>query len=98
MPANRQTIQRDFASLARRLERLKARYHSTSTDLEMILFGRGDAELYPELLSLAADGLKTVRKHHAYFAKYSLYGRRHVLVRAVTDDQRGGASSPGRQG
>jgi hypothetical protein len=67
------SIEGDFASLDERLARLQKRYTCTAAEMGRILFGYGDADLYPQLVSIAAEALKAVRRHHAYFADHNLY-------------------------
>jgi hypothetical protein len=73
MSVNTKTVEGDFASLHGRLARLQKRYGCTIGEIGRILCNRGDADLYPQLVSISADALKVVRRRHAYFAKHALY-------------------------
>ncbi len=66
---------RDFAALRRRLAHLQRRYNAAGKNLhfhfEELSFG--DADLYPCILSLAEDGLRTLERHRRHFAAHALY-------------------------
>ena len=64
---------KDFARLRSRLKLIERRYNPKDENLHFACFSHGDADLYPELLSLAVAGLKTVKRRHAYFANHALY-------------------------
>jgi len=51
-------VLKDFARLLRRLKLIERQYNPNDENLHVENFAYGDADLYPSLLSLAADGLK----------------------------------------
>ena len=68
MPKSERTVLKDFARLRSRLKLIERRYNPKNENLHFECFAHGDADLYPQLLSLASDGLKTVKRHRVYFA------------------------------
>src|SRR5688572_29229381 len=73
MLTSERTVEKDFAGLHSRLKLIERRYNPKDENLHFACFDHGDADLYPQLLSLAADGLKAVKRRHAYFVNHDLY-------------------------
>lgn len=73
MPTSEKTVLKNFTKLRSRLKLIERRYNPDDKNLHFECFAYGDVDLYPQLLSLATDGLKAARRHHAYFENRSLY-------------------------
>jgi hypothetical protein len=66
-------IKSEFRDIHDRLNQLKSAYNPQNKNLHFDCLERVDADLYTELLQLAAEGLKRVNKHRDYFLENSLY-------------------------
>jgi hypothetical protein len=62
-----------FAKLHGRLRLLEQRYNPKNENLHFTGIEYGDADLYPQLLSLAGDALNTVKRDHANFDEMFWY-------------------------
>jgi hypothetical protein len=71
--SQQERIELAFSKLRKRLKRMEQRYNPADENLHFACLSIGDADLYPELVSLASDGLREVKRHHTYFARHALY-------------------------
>ena len=66
-------IENDFKKILSELRELEEIYNPHGENLHFFCLEKIDDKLYPQLLSLAREGLASVRKHHDYFLSHSLY-------------------------
>lgn len=69
----REAIARDFRPLLARLRRLEHAYNPENQNLHWDVVVNADRKLFERLERLAREGLRKVRKHHAYFLSHDLY-------------------------
>ena len=70
---SRSRQERRFQKVLSRLRQLEKRYSSPKADLHFEMLARGDADLFPALAELCAEGLTLIESNHAWFASHSLY-------------------------
>jgi hypothetical protein len=73
MLTSERTVLKDFRTLRSQLRLIQGRYNAKDENLHFACFDHADADLYPQLLSLAVDGLRTVRRHKVYFANHPFF-------------------------
>jgi hypothetical protein len=66
-------IKNDFKKIHSELRELEQIYNPNGQNLHFSCLEKVDDKLYPQLLSLAQEGLATVQKHRDFFSSHALY-------------------------